>query len=153
MLAVLLGSAFLLSAAEFFMHVQFMEPCLLCVSQQLMFFLIGITAAGALVCTRTAIAFPVITGGLSLVGTALAVRQLWLQSLPEGQVPACGASLEYLLDVLPVTELLAAMLSGTGECAEVGWTWLGLSMAGWAFIAFLSLLAASCLCTRRIFSS
>lgn len=148
MLAMLLGSAFLLTAAEIFMHVQFMEPCLLCVTQQLAFFAIGLVAATALVMKPGRLLFPVITGLVSIGGGALAIRQLWLQSLPEGQVPACGASFEYLVDVLPLGELIAAMLTGTGECAEVDWTFLGLSMAGWALIAFLAFLVISLLCVR-----
>lgn len=150
MLAMLLGSAFLLTAAEVFMHVQFMEPCLLCVSQQLAFFSIGLTAAIALVIKPSTIAPPVITGLLSLAGGALAIRQLWLQNLPEAEVPACGASFEYLVDVLPLSELIAAMLSGSGECAEVDWTLLGLSMAGWALIAFVVFLVISILCARAV---
>lgn len=148
MLALLLGSAFLLTAAEVFMHVQFLEPCLLCVSQQLAFFSIGLVAAIALAIKPNTIAPPVITGLLSVAGGALAIRQLVLQSLPEGQVPACGASFEYLVDVLPVGELIAAMLSGTGECAEVDWTFLGLSMAGWALVAFAAFLIISIHCVR-----
>ncbi len=145
---MLLGSAFMLTSAEVFMHVQFMQPCLLCVSQQLAFFAVGLVAAIALVVKPRRLAFPVLTGLCSLGGAALAIRQLWLQSLPEGEVPACGASFEYLVDVLPLSELIAAMLSGTGECAEVDWAFLGLSMAGWALVAFLAFLAISALCLR-----
>lgn len=148
MLALLLGSAFMLTSAEVFMHVQFMEPCLLCVSQQLAFFAVGLVAAVALVVKRRRLAFPVLTGIFSTGGGAVAIRQLWLQSLPEGEVPACGANFEYLVDVLPLSELIAAMLSGTGECAEVDWAFLGLSMAGWALVAFLTFLAISILSLR-----
>ena len=150
MLAILLGSAFLLTMAEVFMHVQYMEPCLLCVSQQLAFFSIGLVAAIALVIKPKRTTPPIIIGLLSVGGGALAIRQLWLQSLPEGEVPACGASFEYLVDVLPLSELIAAMLSGTGECAEVDWTFLGLSMAGWALFAFFAFLVISILCVRAI---
>ena len=148
MLALLLGPALLLTAAEVFMHVRFMEPCLLCVSQQLVFFCIGLVAAIALAVRPRIPVFPVITGLLSVAGGALAIRQLWLQSLPADQVPACGASFEYLVDVMPLGELIGAMLSGTGECAEVDWAFLGLSMAGWALVAFIAFLAISILCAR-----
>ena len=143
MLAMLLGSAFLLSAAQVFMHVQFLEPCLLCVSQQLAFFAIGALAAIALAVDARTSVFALLSGLVSIGGGALAIRQLWLQGLPAGEVPACGASFEYLVDVLPIGELIAAMLSGTGECAEVDWALFGISMAGWALVAFVSFLAAS----------
>ena len=143
MLATLLGSAFLLSAAEVFMHVQLLEPCLLCVSQQLAFFAIGLVAAVALALNSHRSLFPAITGLVSIGGGAIAIRQLWLQSLPADEVPACGASFEYLVDVLPLGELISAMISGTGECAEVEWSLLGISMAGWALFAFASFLIIS----------
>lgn len=148
MLAILLGSAFMLTSAEVFMHLGFMEPCLLCVSQQLCFFLVGCVASIALSLKSRWRGFPLLAAALSIAGAALAIRQLWLQSLPADQVPACGASFEYLVDVMPLGELLAAMLSGTGECAEVDWTFLSLSMAGWALVGFVCMLAASLLCLR-----
>ena len=143
MLAMLLGTAFLLSAAEVFMHVQALEPCLLCVSQQLAFFAIGLLAAAALSFKSRHIYLPAATGLVSIGGGALAIRQLWLQSLPPDKVPACGASFDYLVDVLPIGELIAAMLSGTGECAETDWTMFGLTMAGWALLAFAAFLVIS----------
>ena len=75
---------------------------------------------------------------LNLGGAALASRQLWLQSLPADQVPACGPGLDYMLDVLPWTEIISVMIRGTGDCAEVQWTFLTLSIPGWSLIVFLA---------------
>jgi protein dithiol:quinone oxidoreductase len=77
-----------------------------------------------------------LTALTALAGAALAGRQLWLQSLPADQVPACGPSLEYMLDVFPLAEVLMIMIQGTGDCAKVDWTFLGLSIAGWTFVWF-----------------
>ena len=149
MLAMLLGTAFLLSAAEVFMHVQLLEPCLLCVSQQLGFFAIGLLAAIALALNSQLLVFPAATGLVSIGGGGIAIRQLWLQSLPADEVPACGASFDYLVDVLPLGELISAMISGTGECAEVDWALFGISMAGWSLMAFVGFLALSAYCLYR----
>jgi len=35
-------------------------------------------------------------------GVAVAWRHLWIQSLPADKVPACGAPLEQLIQVLPL---------------------------------------------------
>ncbi len=43
-------------------------------------------------------------------GGAVAARHVWLQHLPEDQVPACGPSLEYMLETLPFTETLSLVL-------------------------------------------
>jgi disulfide bond formation protein DsbB len=69
-------------------------------------------------------------------GLGVAGRQLWLQSLPPDQVPACGPSVDYLLDVLPWFEVLQTALRGTGDCAEVSWRFLGLSIPGWTAVFF-----------------
>ena len=52
---------------------------------------------------------------------------------------SCGATLSYLLDVFPLTEVIRKVLSGSGECARVSWTLLGASMPEWVLIAALGL--------------
>jgi disulfide bond formation protein DsbB len=54
-------------------------------------------------------------------------------------VPACGASLDYMLDVFPLATVLKKVLFGAGECQKIDWTFLGLSMPGWVFLCVLAL--------------
>tara|TARA_R110001592_G_scaffold295594_2_gene565780 strand:+ start:137434 stop:137934 length:501 start_codon:yes stop_codon:yes gene_type:complete len=61
-------------------------------------------------------------------GGAIAVRHVWLQHLPPEEVPACGPSLEYMLETLPFSETLNLVLMGDGNCAETVWTFLGLTI-------------------------
>ena len=75
------------------------------------------------------------------IGGAISSRQLWLQSLPEDEVPACGPSLDYLMDVFPLTEVLNMVLQGDGTCAEVVWRFMGLSIPGWTLVGFVGLAA------------
>lgn len=75
----------------------------------------------------------------SFGGIGLASRQLWLQSLPADQVPACGPGLDYMIDVLPWTEVLAVMVRGTGDCAEVQWVFMSLTIPGWSLVTFIGL--------------
>ena len=76
----------------------------------------------------------VVVGGAT--GMALAGRHVWLQSLPAEQVPDCGMGLNYMLETMPVLDVLREVLYGAGECAEVMWTFLGISIPGWALIWF-----------------
>ena len=69
----------------------------------------------------------------------VAGRHVWLQSLPPDQVPACGPSLEYMLDAFPLGKTLKMVFTGSGECAEVDWTFLGLAMPAWSLIFFIAL--------------
>jgi protein dithiol:quinone oxidoreductase len=76
--------------------------------------------------------------GLSaIIGGAVAGRHVWLQYLPPEEVPACGPSLEYMLDTLPFSETLSIMLMGDGNCAETMWTFMGLSIPEQTLILFV----------------
>ena len=82
-------------------------------------------------------------------GAAFAARQIWLQALPKDQVPACGMGLSYMMETLPFTAVVRKVLEGSGECAEKGWVFLGLSIAGWTFVFFASMIAAAIALVRR----
>ena len=122
-----------------------LEPCPLCWLQRYAFMAIGLVSLiGALHNPDGwgGRVYGLFLGLFSALGLALAGRQLWLQSLPEDQVPACGPSVEYMLDVLPWLDVLKTAIQGTGDCAKVLWTFMGLSIAGWTavFFSFLILL-------------
>ena len=78
----------------------------------------------------------IVLGGLT--GLGIAGRHLWLQNLPADQVPDCGMGLNYMLETMPFTEALSQVFRGSGECAEIHWTFLGLSMPGWTFLWYLA---------------
>lgn len=73
---------------------------------------------------------------VSLGGAITAGRQLWLQSLPADKVPECGPGLDYMMEVYPFTEMILAVFKGSGDCAKVQWTFLGLSIPAWSFVCF-----------------
>jgi len=137
---IFLLCAGLLGVAFYMEHVMGLEPCPLCWLQRFGFMAAGLVSLlGALhgpgnIGTRV-YAFLMVVG--SGAGLAVAGRQLWLQSLPADQVPACGPSVDYMLDVLPWKEVLTTALRGTGDCAEVTWRFLGLSIPGWTAVFFV----------------
>ncbi|MCB1691439.1 MAG: disulfide bond formation protein B [Pseudomonadales bacterium] len=141
---IFLGCAGAIAAALYMEHVMGLEPCPLCIFQRVFVIAGGVIAlAGALHNPR--LNGIKVYGGLvvsaAVIGGGLAIRQLYLQHLPKDQVPACGPSLDYLLDVFPLTEVLKMVLSGDGSCAEVQWTFAGLSIPGWTLIGFIGLAA------------
>ncbi len=81
----------------------------------------------------------------SLGGAIIAGRHVWLQSLPPDQVPACGPTLDYLLDMLPVMEVITMVLKGDGNCAKIDAQWLGLSLPMWTLITFIGFMLYSLL--------
>ena len=56
------------------------------------------------------------------------------------KIPECGPGLEYMLDAFPFTDALRMILSGSGECAEVQWTFLSFSIAEWSIVCFSALI-------------
>lgn len=136
-LLVALACAAMLGYGLYVQHVDFIDPCPLCVFQRLAFMWIGgfsLLAAihGPGVAGNRIYGGLVALGGVS--GGAIATRHLWLQSLPPDQVPDCGMGLNYMIDTMPFTEVLREVLQGSGECAEVDWAFLGLSMPGWTLV-------------------
>jgi len=83
-------------------------------------------------------------GGLNflLVGGGLATtaRHIWLQNLPADEVPACGPGLEYMMEMMPVFDVLHQILSGSGECADIQWTYLGLTLPEQSMAFFVVML-------------
>ncbi len=71
-----------------------------------------------------------------LFGAAIAGRQIWLQHLPADKVPECGPGLEFMLEVYPLADTIKILLTGTGDCAKVVWTFLGLSIPEWSIQVF-----------------
>jgi len=71
----------------------------------------------------------------ALATIGIALRHLYIQSLPPDAVPACGASLDFMLKVFSLSEVLVKVLTGSGECAKVTWEFLGLAMPAWVLIS------------------
>ena len=142
----------LLAYAYYLQFAQGEEPCPLCITQRICFFLVGLFALLSMFKYRSRIWQSLSNALISLsaiVGLIVAGRQLWLQSLPEDQVPACGPGFNYIVQNFPLSEAISIMFRGNGNCAEVGWTFLSLSIAGWAFIFFTLLLLGALLQISR----
>jgi len=120
----------------------YLNPCPLCLFQRLAFMIMGafFLIGGLHDPGRTGRR---IYSLLVSIGTAfgllVAGRHVWLQSLPASEVPACGPSLDYMLDAFPIGKTLKMVFTGSGECAEVDWTFLGLAMPAWSLIFFIAL--------------
>jgi disulfide bond formation protein DsbB len=139
-----LACAALLAYAYYAQYVLHLEPCPLCIFQRVGIFAIGVIFAVAALHDPAAWGRRVYAGLVALAAFAticVAVRQLYIQSQPPGSIAACGASLDFMLKVFPLTDVLVKVLTGSGECAKVTWRFLGLAMPGWVLIAALGLAA------------
>jgi len=118
-------------------------PCYLCITQRAFFIGAGIFGLIAFLHNPAATGqrvYGLLVAVISAIGGFFAIKQLWLQSLPEDQVPACGPPADYLFDAFPLQEVIAMLLRGDGNCAKVQWTFLDITIPGWALVAFTGLI-------------
>lgn len=135
--------ALLIAVAVFYFQNSLgLEPCYLCITQRVFVIAVGVIflLAGL---HNPARAGQRIYAGLAALtaigGGFFSIKQLWLQSLPEDKVPACGPPVDYLFDAFSPSEALSMLLRGDGNCAEVQWQLFGLSMPAWVLICFVGL--------------
>ncbi len=127
----------LLGYAYYLQYVEMQNPCPLCMVQRVAFYALAAVFLMAALhgpARRGKIIYGVTACVVASLGAAVAARHVWLQSLPPDKVPACGPGLEYMLKQFPLADVLTKVLSGSGECAEAGWTILGLTIAGWSLL-------------------
>lgn len=138
-LAAFVVCAGLISFALYAQHRLLIQPCPLCVFQRMAVIAVGIIFLAAALHDRAGTLYGVLIGLVSVAGSAVAGRHLWLQHLPADQVPACGPGFGYIMESFPLGEALAMIFRGSGECADVDWVFLGLSMPAWVLVWLVAL--------------
>ncbi len=135
--------ASLLGFGLYLEHAVGLEPCPLCVFQRVAYIVIGLIALIAAIHNPKKL-FERIYNFLifmaSFCGAGIAGRQIWLQHLPANKIPECGLGLEYMLNFFPFIDAIKMILSGSGECAKVQWTFLNFSIAEWSILFFIGLM-------------
>ena len=136
----------IMGGALYLEHVLGQQPCPLCVVQRVCVIVFG------LICLLAAVHAPGRGGqrgyaALALLsaaaGAGTAGRQVWLQDVPADQLPACLPSLDYMMQALPVQDIVRLVLHGSADCAEVNWTLLGMSIPEWSLLAFAAMILFS----------
>jgi disulfide bond formation protein DsbB len=119
-----------------------LEPCPLCIFQRIAFAALGLVFLIAGLHAPRRAGGRGVYGGLGFlaaaVGIGIAGRHVWLQLYPP-PIPACGAPLDFMRETMSTTSVIRNVLTGTGDCGNVDWTFLGLSMPAWSLIWFVLL--------------
>ena len=141
---LVLASIVGMSFALYLEHVQGLEPCPLCIFQRIGLIGMGLIALVAFIHNPISNGFKRFYALLATLSigwsVGVASRHVWLQHLPPDKVPSCGPGLDYLVDALPMKAVFREVLSGSGECAAIDWTFLGQSLPVWSLAYFLLLL-------------
>jgi protein dithiol:quinone oxidoreductase len=119
-----------------------LEPCPLCIFQRIGVALTGVFfGLAALHDPRRGgrYAYAGLISIAALLTLGVAARHLYVQHLPPGSLPSCGAPLAILVKFTPVFTLIRKVLTGSGECGEINWRFLGLAMPAWVLLCSLAL--------------
>ena len=143
----------LLIAKFYFEDYLGLEPCYLCITQRafiamagLLFFIWAIHDPKRL----GARIYALLVLAATSAGAYFSSKQLYLQSLPEEQVPQCGPPVDYLFETFSNFEVITMLLRGDGNCARIQWEFLSITMPGWVLLIFIVLIGASILNLAKI---
>jgi len=129
----------LLIAAGYLQFVMNLPPCPLCVMQRLIIMLLGLLFLAGTIYVPKDKPRKILNGiiaAIALLGLAIAGRHVYLQLLPPDSTASCGPGLNFIFQNMPLTDAIKALLLGSGDCGEVHWTFLALSIPEWTLIFF-----------------
>lgn len=132
----------LMAFALYAQYRLYLDPCPLCVFQRMAVIGIGMIYLIAALHGPSGFAgriYGLLIGLIAALGVATSSRHVWLQSLPPDEVPSCGPGFDYIMDSFPLGDALGMIFKGSGECAEIHWQFVGLSMPAWTLIWFIGL--------------
>ncbi|MDP3608519.1 MAG: disulfide bond formation protein B [Methylophilus sp.] len=121
-----------------------LEPCPLCISQRMVFMGLGVLfLIAAFVPPKTVI--NTILMGLQVItalgGAGVAIRHWYLQANKESMIADCGVGFDYMFENFPLEKAFKLLFRGTGDCAAIDWTLLGLTLPQLALISFVAFAA------------
>lgn len=153
LLLIILLTLGVVAASFYFEYIQGLNPCPLCLMQRVCTILIFVTAIAGLFVEHRAHIFRsclFLQEVFAAFGVFFSGRQLWLQWLPPEQSTVCLPGFKMIVHYLPWKEVVRTLFLGAGDCAEISWRWLGLTMPAWALLYFLSILILTgwCIYTR-----
>ena len=131
-------SVFLIIYVLYTQYVLGLEPCPLCILQRVAVIALGLSflllAVRPPQRKQSKFLASLLLVMISSAGVGIAARHVWLQNLPPDKVPGCGPGLDFMISNFPLSEALEMVFSGSGECAEISWSFAFLSMPAWALI-------------------
>ncbi|HEY4215459.1 MAG TPA: disulfide bond formation protein B [Steroidobacteraceae bacterium] len=137
-----IACAAMIAYALYTQYVDLLDACPLCIFQR-----VGIISLGAVFLFAGLhsprgwgrFVYAALVAVAALVTIGISVRHVYIQHLPPGEIPSCGAPLGVLIKFTPMFELIRKVLTGSGECAQVNWRFLGLAMPTWVAICTAAL--------------
>jgi disulfide bond formation protein DsbB len=136
-------ASFGLVALALWIQTQYhLEPCPLCITQRMFFMGLGVLFLVAAFIKPASLLQKILTSLqvlTALGGAGWAMRHWYIQAHKETMIADCGVGFDYMFQNFPLEKALTLIFKGTGDCAAIDWTFLGLSLPQLALIAYLGL--------------
>jgi disulfide bond formation protein DsbB len=117
-----------------------LEPCPLCITQRIIFIVIGVLFIIFSLLPFNQIIklshlISIVSAGL--VGVIFSIRHILIQAKII-EIPAeCGIDLDYMFENFPLTEAVNLLFKGTGDCSEIDWTFFGITLPQMALLGYI----------------
>lgn len=129
-----------------------LEPCPLCISQRIIFMVVGVLFLAAAIQNSSKVffvkAYALLQMAVALGGAGVAIRHWWLQVHKDQMLVDCGVGFDYMFENFPLQKALTLVFKGTGDCAAIDWTLLGFTIPQLALISFVSLVVYAALVAK-----
>lgn len=129
-----------------------LEPCPLCISQRIVFMVIGVLFLAAAIQNSSKVffvkAYALLQILAALGGAGVAIRHWWLQVHKDEMLVDCGVGFDYMFENFPLQKALTLVFKGTGDCAAIDWTFLGFSIPQLALISFVGFVVYAALVAK-----
>jgi protein dithiol:quinone oxidoreductase len=129
-----------------------LEPCPLCISQRIIFMVVGVLFLVAAIQNSSKVffvkAYALLQMAVALGGAGVAIRHWWLQVHKDQMLVDCGVGFDYMFENFPLQKALTLVFKGTGDCAAIDWTLLGFTIPQLALISFVSLVVYAALVAK-----
>ncbi len=129
-----------------------LEPCPLCISQRIIFMVVGVLFLTAAIQNSSKVffvkAYAFLQMAAALGGAGVAIRHWWLQVHKDQMLVDCGVGFDYMFENFPLQKALTLVFKGTGDCAAIDWTLLGFTIPQLALISFVSLVVYAALVAK-----
>lgn len=117
-----------------------LNPCPLCISQRMVLIGLGLLFLTAAIHNPAQVGrkiYAALHVMVAIGGAGVAIRHWWLQAHRDSMVADCGVGFDYMFENFPLRKALTLVFRGTGDCAAIDWTYLGLSIPQMALITFI----------------
>ena len=130
----------LLSEAYYLQYVKNILPCLLCIMQRLVYYILAVIFLIATVHNPYKLGqrvYATLIFSSALIGAGFSLRQIYLQQLPFEKAPPCTPSLNFMLHNFPLQRVIKALFYGSGNCTVVHTRILRWDLAEWSLLFFV----------------